>query len=53
MWLNNDQWRIYDVNVEGVSLVKNYRTQFQEILFKKSPAELIEKVKEKNIKGEE
>jgi len=29
-------WRIYDVLIEGVSLVKNYRDQFDEILAKSS-----------------
>ncbi len=43
----NDQWRVYDVKVEGVSLVKNYRTQFNDILRKEKPAELIERLKSK------
>jgi len=42
-----DSWRVYDVKVEGVSLVKNYRSQFKEILSKESPAELIERLKQK------
>lgn len=42
-----DGWRVYDVKVEGVSLIKNYRTQFQEILSKGSPAQLIDRLKEK------
>jgi phospholipid transport system substrate-binding protein len=32
MLQRNDAWKIYDVNIEGVSLVKNYRTQFSKIL---------------------
>jgi phospholipid transport system substrate-binding protein len=40
-------WRVYDVKVEGVSLVKNYRSQFREILSKESPDQLIERLKEK------
>lgn len=40
-------WRIYDLHIEGVSLVKNYRTQFNEILFKETPAQLIERLQEK------
>ena len=48
MWLNNGNWRIYDVRVEGVSLVKNYRNQFTKILFKDSPDQLIERIKKKN-----
>ncbi|MDM8523407.1 ABC transporter substrate-binding protein [Desulfococcaceae bacterium HSG8] len=47
LWLNNGAWRVYDIKVEGVSLVKNYRNQFQKILSEKSPAELIEQVKDK------
>ncbi len=42
-----DRWRIYDVKVEGVSLVKNYRTQFNDILRKEKPAQLIERLKTK------
>jgi phospholipid transport system substrate-binding protein len=34
-------WRIYDIVVEGVSLVKNYRDQFEEILAKSSSGKLI------------
>jgi phospholipid transport system substrate-binding protein len=40
-------WRIYDVVIEGVSLVQNYRTQFQEIMLRKSPDELIAMLKDK------
>lgn len=40
-------WRVYDVNIEGVSLIKNYRTQFDQILGKESPAQLIERLKKK------
>jgi phospholipid transport system substrate-binding protein len=41
------RWRVYDVKVEGVSLIKNYRTQFNDILRKEKPAELIERLKAK------
>ncbi len=47
MWLNNGVWRVYDIKVEGVSLVKNYRNQFQNILLNKSPDHLIEQVRTK------
>ena len=42
-----EAWSVYDVNIEGVSLVKNYRKQFSEILIKRSPAQLIEMIKKK------
>ncbi len=49
-------WSVYDLKVEGVSLVRNYRTQFAEILQKDSAAELLEmlekKVAEKKEKNE-
>ena len=38
----NNQWKVYDVIIEGVSLIKNYRTQFREILAKQSPEELLQ-----------
>ncbi|MDO5484029.1 MAG: ABC transporter substrate-binding protein [Desulfovibrionaceae bacterium] len=40
-------WRVYDVLIEGISLVKNYRTQFQDILTTASPDELTARVQEK------
>jgi phospholipid transport system substrate-binding protein len=41
------QWKVYDIIVEGISLVKNYRTQFASILKKKKPAQLIDQLNEK------
>jgi phospholipid transport system substrate-binding protein len=51
MILKNDQWRVYDVVIEGVSMVKNYRSQFRQILSKKSPEELLETLRKKTQKG--
>lgn len=46
--LNNPgKWTIYDVIIEGVSLVNNYRSQFNNILIKSSYKELIQKIKAK------
>lgn len=47
-----ENWKVYDVNIEGVSLVKNYRAQFSKILMKKSPSQLIE-ILQKKIKRQE
>jgi len=44
----NGAWKIYDVVIEGVSLVANYRTQFNDILSKDSPDVLIERVRTQN-----
>lgn len=47
MLVKNGAWCVYDVLVEGVSLVKNYRTQFQDILNRGTPDELIQRVLQK------
>lgn len=49
---NDDRWTVYDVEVEGVSLVNNYRTQFASILGKEDFAGLIAKLEEKVSKGD-
>jgi phospholipid transport system substrate-binding protein len=41
------EWKVYDLIIEGVSLVKNYRTQFREILAKDSPEKLLEIMRKK------
>ena len=46
------QWKIIDFIVEGVSLVANFRSQFQDLLSSDSPAQLIDLIHEKNEKGE-
>ncbi len=45
--LKNGKWRVYDVIIEGVSLVKNYPTQFKRILVNKSPEDLLEILRKK------
>ena len=45
-------WWVYDVYIEGVSLVSNYRTQFNDILIKSSFEDLLNRLKEKIEKGE-
>ena len=44
-------WRVYDVIIEGVSMVKNYRTQFREILAKDSAEKLLQILREKTSKS--
>ena len=39
------RWLVYDVAVEGVSMVANYRTQFNTVIQTSSYAELVRKVK--------
>ena len=44
---NQGKWGIYDVIIEGVSLVNNYRSQFYSILAKSSYDELVQMIKKK------
>ncbi|MDH3797683.1 MAG: ABC transporter substrate-binding protein [Desulfobacterales bacterium] len=41
------QWRVYDVVIEGVSMVKNYRGQFRQILSTKKPEDLLQTLRDK------
>ncbi len=40
-------WKVYDVQVEGVSLVQNYRSQFQDLMLKHSPEDVLEIMRKK------
>ncbi|RPI71593.1 MAG: ABC transporter substrate-binding protein, partial [Geobacteraceae bacterium] len=40
-------WRVYDVVIEGISLINNYRSQFREILVNKPPESLLETLRKK------
>jgi len=42
-----DRWLVYDVTVEGVSLVANYRAQFNKILQTSSAQGLVERLRAK------
>lgn len=45
--LKDGAWKVYDVVVENVSLVQNYRTQFNDILAKNTPEQLLEILRKK------
>jgi phospholipid transport system substrate-binding protein len=45
-------WHIIDVVIERVSLVANFRSQFQEIMGNGGPGKLLDVLREKNAKGE-
>src|SRR3989454_11300351 len=47
MHARGDKWLVYDVLIEGVSLVSNYRTQFNKIISTSSYQELVKKMKTK------
>jgi phospholipid transport system substrate-binding protein len=52
MGLRDGKWKIYDVYVEGVSLVQNYQSQFRSLFEKESAAQVIDRLKQK-IKDQE
>jgi phospholipid transport system substrate-binding protein len=45
----NGDWKVYDVIIEDVSLVGNYRSQFSRVLAKSSFDELLKTMKEKTF----
>jgi phospholipid transport system substrate-binding protein len=40
-------WKVYDIEFLGISAVRNYRAQFQFILRKETPGQVIERLKQK------
>ena len=47
VYLKEGEWKVYDVIIEGISLIKNYRTQFREILANNPPEEVLKILREK------
>ena len=45
-----NQWKIYDISVEGVSLLQSFRSQFAQALQNTSITEVIKKMQEKQMK---
>ena len=52
LMLEGTKWFVYDVLVEGVSLVNNYRSQFDEILTNQTFQELMQRLEAKVKEGE-
>jgi phospholipid transport system substrate-binding protein len=48
MLRQEDRWRIYDVSIEGVSLVANYRTQFNSVIRTSSYDELLRRLRSRS-----
>jgi phospholipid transport system substrate-binding protein len=49
MHLKNGRWLVYDVVIEGVSLVSNYRTQFNKVVQTESYSALVQKLRAKDV----
>ena len=47
MLMRNGAWRVYDVNVLGISAALSYREQFRALLLKDSPARVIGLIKDR------
>jgi phospholipid transport system substrate-binding protein len=45
-----EKWEVYDIIIEGISLVNNYRTQFTQIIRAGSYNDLVKRLREKVIK---
>jgi phospholipid transport system substrate-binding protein len=43
----NNEWKVYDLVIENISLVNNYRSQFNRVIVRSSFAELVRTMKEK------
>src|SRR5713101_3880475 len=47
MFLNGGRWVVYDVSIEGISLIGNYRTQFNAVIQRSGYPDLVAKLKAK------
>ena len=47
-----DAWKVIDIVVERVSLVANFRSQFQDVLSRGGPDKLLELLRDRNARGE-
>lgn len=48
MLKQGDHWRVYDVSIEGVSLVGNFRTQFNSVIRTSSYDELLRRLRSRS-----
>lgn len=48
MYVKNDAWKVYDVSVDGISLVANYRTSFAQEIRKDGLPKLITRLADRN-----
>lgn len=47
MFLTSGRWAVYDVSIEGISLIGNYRTQFNAVINRSGYPDLVAKLKAK------
>jgi phospholipid transport system substrate-binding protein len=51
LFRRGDSWKVYDVNIEGISLVSNYRTQFNKIIQSSGYNTLVDRMKAKQTES--
>jgi phospholipid transport system substrate-binding protein len=44
MYKSKNNWKIYDVEIEGISIISTYRSQFDQVLSKGTIDELLQKL---------
>ena len=49
--LAGSEWKVYDVVVENISLVNNYRAQFSRVIANQSYDELVRRMKDKQLQA--
>ncbi len=45
---DNGQWKVYDMVIDQISIVNNYRAQFERVISKSSVKELLERLKQQS-----
>ena len=45
MLRRGDRWHIYDISIEGISLINNYRSQFNAVIQKSSYEQLVQRLR--------
>ena len=51
MHLRDGRWRVYDLQIDGVSFVSTYRSQFDRIIQAESYASLLERMRKKSFEA--
>ena len=46
LYPSSNSWKIYDIEIEGVSIIRSYRSQFNEILQKGTVDDILQKMEE-------
>ena len=49
LYVKEGRWHAYDIVVDGISLVKNYRSQFEKIIQTDSYAELVRRLRDRTV----